>query len=234
MSNGTEGLVVVTGASRGVGRATVEALVRDHGARVLAVARSEGALQELKALGPRVEVLRIDLEEDGAPATLAVAVGARRVRALVNNAGLLLKRDLLEWTDSDLQRLHRVNVVAPLRLVQALADRLSGDPAGHVVNVGSMGGVMGSMKFAGLLGYTVSKGGLVTLTECLAEELKDRGVRANCVCLGAVDTEMLREAFPGYQAPVGPVEVGNFLARFALEGANLFNGKVLQMAVSTP
>jgi NAD(P)-dependent dehydrogenase (short-subunit alcohol dehydrogenase family) len=131
-------------------------------------------------------------------------------------------------------RLYRVNVVLPLRLVQALLDRLEGRPEGHVVNIGSMGGVQGSSKFPGLLGYSTSKGALVTATECLAEELKDRGVRANCVCLGSVDTEMLRQAFPGYKASMAPGEVGAFLSRFALEGGNLFNGKVLHMATGTP
>jgi len=232
--NDKDGIVVVTGASKGVGRAVAEALARAHGRTVLAVARDAQALATLRGSEPLVEVLELDLERSDAPARVSEAVGDRRVLALVNNAGLLLKRDFDAWSEQDLMRSYKVNVVVPVRLVQALADRLQGDPPGHVVNISSMGGVQGSAKFPGLLGYSTSKGGLVTATECLAEELRDRAVRANAVCLGAVDTAMLREAFPGYQAPVGPVEVGNFLARFALEGAALFNGKVLHMAVSTP
>jgi 3-oxoacyl-[acyl-carrier protein] reductase len=232
--NTREGLVVVTGASRGVGRATAEALAREHGRRVLAVARDSAALASLSAAHPLVQGLVVDLEREGAAEAVSRAVGDRPVAALVNNAGLLIKNAFPAWTEEDLVRLYRVNVVLPLRLVQALLDRLEGRPEGHVVNIGSMGGVQGSSKFPGLLGYSTSKGALVTATECLAEELKDRGVRANCVCLGSVDTEMLRQAFPGYKASMAPGEVGAFLSRFALEGGNLFNGKVLHMATGTP
>lgn len=232
--NTREGLVVVTGASRGVGRATAEALARDHGRRVLAVARDAAALASLTAAHPLVEGMVLDLEGEGAAEALARTVGGRQVAALVNNAGLLITNALEAWTEEQLLRLYKLNVVVPLRLVQVLLDRLEGRPEGHVVNIGSMGGVQGSTKFPGLLGYSTSKGGLVTATECLAEELKDRGVRANCICLGSVDTEMLREAFPGYRASMAPREVGAFISRFALEGGNLFNGKVLQLATSTP
>jgi len=233
-----DGIIIVTGASRGVGRATALALVRDHGRNVLAVARDRNALyglaQEARGGKGTLETLEVDIASAGADHVVSDAVGARRVQGLVNNAGLLLKRDLGHWSSEDMHRLYQVNVVAPLLLVQRLVDRLAGDPPGHVVNIGSMGGVQGSSKFPGLLGYSASKGALVTVTECLAEELKDRGVRANCLCLGAVDTEMLREAFPGYRAPVSAEDMGSFVARFVLEGANLFNGKVLQVATSTP
>ncbi len=231
-------IIIVTGASRGVGRATAMALVRDHGRNVLALARDRNALlslaQEAQGAQGTLETLELDLSASGADRVVGDAVGARRVRGLVNNAGLLLKRDLGHWSAEDMLRLYHVNVVSPLLLVQRLTDRLAGDPPGHVVNISSMGGVQGTSKFPGLLGYSASKGALVTVTECLAEELKDRGVRANCLCLGAVDTEMLREAFPGHRAPVSAEDIGSFVARFVLEGANLFNGKVLQVATSTP
>jgi 3-oxoacyl-[acyl-carrier protein] reductase len=233
-----EGVVIVTGASRGVGRATALALVRDHGRHVLALARDTDALaslqQEALQAGGLLQTLVVDLASEGAERLVSDAIGPRSVAALVNNAGLLLKRELGAWSSEDMLRLYRVNVVAPLLLVQLLADRLAGMPAGHVVNIGSMGGVQGSSKFPGLLGYSASKGALVTVTECLAEEFKERGVSANCLCLGSVDTEMLREAFPGFRAPVSAEEVGAFVARFALEGAKLFNGKTLQVAVGTP
>ena len=232
------GIIIVTGASRGVGRATVISLVRDHGREVLAIARSTRSLdvlaEELKDAPGHLRTLTADLTSPALPAQLNAALGDRTVAALVNNAGLLLKRDFGQWTSEDMQQLYEVNVVAPLLLVQTLLHRFSILPAAHVVNIGSMGGVRGTTKFQGLLGYSVSKGALVTLTECLAEELKEKGVRVNCLSLGAVDTEMLREAFPGYQAPVSADRVGEFVARFSLEGHNLFNSKVLEVAVDTP
>jgi short-subunit dehydrogenase len=202
----------------------------------MAVARDAAALATLRdeIADPLLETLVLDLASPNAPSVLAMAVEGRPVVALVNNAGLLLKRDFGAWSIDDMRRLYQVNVVTPLMLVQALVEQLGSSDPGHVVNIGSMGGVQGSVKFQGLLGYSTSKGALVTLTECMAEELKDRGVRVNCLCLGAVDTEMLREAFPGFQAPVTAEEMGAFVARFSLEGRNLFNGKVLQVATGTP
>lgn len=234
----TNDLVVVTGASRGVGREAVRALAGTHGLNVLAIARDEVALRSLQqacAGSPgRVEALALDLATDGAVDRVVQQVGERRVRGLLNNAGLLRKRAFGTWTLDDLRSLFLVNASVPFLLAQALADRLSGDPPGHVVNIGSMGGVQGSVKFPGLAGYSASKMALAGLTECLAEELRDRQVRSNCLALGAVDTVMLREAFPGYQAPVTAEAMGGEVARFLLEGHNYFNGKVLPMSLSTP
>lgn len=234
----TNDLVVVTGASRGVGREAVRALAGTHGLNVLAIARDEAALRSLQlacAGSPgRVEALALDLATDGAVDRVMQQVGERRVRGLLNNAGLLRKRAFGAWTPEDLRTLFLVNASVPFLLAQALADRLSGDPPGHVVNIGSMGGVQGSVKFPGLAGYSASKMALAGLTECLAEELRDRKVRCNCLALGAVDTDMLREAFPGYQAPVTAEAMGGEVARFLIEGHNYFNGKVLPMSLSTP
>ena len=231
------GFIVVTGAAKGVGRSIALSLVNDHGCSVLAVSRDAEALQRLRndASGNgNLEVLPCDLSMPDAPDQVAKVVADRRVHGLVNNAGLLLKRAFGSWSAEDLQRLYSVNVVAAVRLVQALAPALTGEPKGHVVNISSMGGFQGSAKFPGLLGYSASKAALANATECLAEELKGVGIHCNCLCLGAVDTAMLREAFPGYVAPVSAEHMGAFIARFVLEGHNLFNGKVLPVSMSTP
>ena len=231
-------LVVVTGASTGVGRATAKALAQEHGCGVIAVARNPAPLDELAGecrSGPGgITPLPMDLLADDAVDKLVQVVDGRRLHGLVNNAGLLIKRPWGQWMAEDAQRLFMLNAAVPLLLAQALMRRLQGDPPGHVVNIGSMGGFQGSVKFPGLAMYSGSKAALANLTECMAEEMKDRQVRCNCVCLGAVDTAMLRAAFPGYTAPVGPAEVGAWLARFLLEGHNLFNGKVLPLNTSTP
>lgn len=231
-------LVVVTGASRGVGREAVRALVERHRIDVLAVARDAEALQGLQqqcANGQaHVEILALDLAGDRAVPRVVRQVGGRRLLGLLNNAGLLRKRNFGEWTLQDLHDLFLVNAHQPFLLAQALVDRLAGTPPGHVVNIGSMGGVQGSAKFPGLAGYSASKMALAGLTECMAEDLRERGVRCNCLALGAVDTAMLREAFPGYQAPVTAEAMGAEVARFVLEGHKYFNGKVLPMALSTP
>lgn len=229
-------LVVVTGASTGVGRATAQALAMEHGCTVIAVARNAAKLHELVTGtgGGRIQALAMDLEADAAVDLLVQAVDGRRLHGLVNNAGILVKRTFGAWTAMDANRLFHLNATVPLLLAQALAPWLEGAPAGHVVNIGSMGGFQGSVKFPGLAAYSASKAALANLTECLAEEWKDRAIRCNCICLGAVDTDMLRAAFPGYSAPVAPAEVGAYVARFVLEGHKFFNGKILPFAVSTP
>jgi 3-oxoacyl-[acyl-carrier protein] reductase len=230
--------IVVTGASRGIGRAVAKELVLQHGHGVLAVARDAEALASLKdecAGAPgRLSTLPLDLMATDAPEQVARAVGERRVLALVNDAGLFLKRPFGQWTAEDAGRLFHLNAAVPMLLAQALAARLEGNPPGHVVNIGSMGGFQGSVKFPGLLAYSASKAAVANVTECLAEEFRDRGIRCNCLCIGAVDTAMLREAFPEYKASVTADAMGAHIARFALEGHNLFNGKLLPVSISTP
>ncbi len=97
-----------------------------------------------------------------------------------------------------------------------------------------MGGYQGSSKFAGLSLYSASKGALAVLTESMAEELKPYQISVNCLALGAVQTEMLAEAFPGYSAPVSAAQMGEFIADFAFNGNRFFNGKILPVSLSTP
>lgn len=226
-------LVVVTGASRGVGAATVHALVRVHGVHVVAVAR-DGERMASALAGLPCELVVADVAAAEGRARVVDAVGVRPVRALVNNAGTLVRRDFGSWTIDDLELAARVNAHAPLLLVQDLLPALVAAAPAHVVNIGSMGGFQGASKFPGLVGYSASKAALACITECLAEELKAVDVRCNCLCLGAVDTEMVRKAFPGYQAPVTAEAMGAYVAQFACDGHKLLNGKVLPIALSTP
>ena len=104
----------------------------------------------------------------------------------------------------------------------------------HVVTISSMGGVQGSMKFPGLAAYSSSKGAVITLSELLAEEYKEQGICFNVLALGAVQTEMLEEAFPGYKAPTTALEMATYIYEFALTGNKHYNGKMLQVSSSTP
>jgi NAD(P)-dependent dehydrogenase (short-subunit alcohol dehydrogenase family) len=97
-----------------------------------------------------------------------------------------------------------------------------------------MGGVQGSMKFAGLSAYSSSKGAVITLTELLAEEYKETGPSFNVLALGAVQTEMLEEAFPGYRASVSADQMANYIFDFSVNCNKLYNGKLMQVSSSTP
>ncbi len=144
----------------------------------------------------------------------------------------MLNKPLGMITAPEIEEVFSVNVKAPMLLIQALLPLMK--PGSHIVNIGSMGGVQGSVKFPGLSAYSASKGALAVLTECLAEELKDRQIAVNCLAFGAVQTEMLAKAFPGYEAPVSAGKMAEFVADFALNGNRYFNGKILPVSLSTP
>src|SRR5205085_6355885 len=104
----------------------------------------------------------------------------------------------------------------------------------HIVNISSMGGVQGSVKFKGLSAYSSSKAALINITECLAEELKDTGIAVNCLALGSAQTEMFTAAFPTSKAALSARDMGAYVADFALKGGSYFNGKTIQVSNSTP
>lgn len=237
MSSKERPLALVTGAGKGVGRATAIELARSFGYEVLALSRNADDLRSLQAeLGAEAVLtpLALDLGAEDMAGRLTAELAGRPLQVVVNNAGLLIKRALGEWTSADMHALFRTNVFAPVALVQAVLPSLRAAPWAHVVNIGSMGGYQGSVKFPGLLMYSASKAALANATECLAEELKGSAVRVNCLCLGSVDTAMLRAAFPDFRAPVSSLAMGSYVARFAVEGHKFFNGKVLPVAATTP
>jgi NAD(P)-dependent dehydrogenase (short-subunit alcohol dehydrogenase family) len=229
--------IVVTGASRGIGFDVALRLSEGH--RVLALSRSLEGLERLRQAAPSVQALPFDLTGplDGAVEAIGKQLGT--VDVLVNNAGALLHKPFEQLAPADWRAMFEVNAIGPARLIQALLPLLSAPartapgPA-HVVNIGSMGGFQGSSKFPGLAAYSASKAALANLTECLAEELKHRNMAVNCLALGAVQTEMLEQAFPGYQAPLSSGQMAEFVAQFALTGQQFFNGKILPVSLSTP
>ena len=125
-----------------------------------------------------------------------------------------------------------MNVFTPFRLLRDLLPYFSDQS--HTVNISSVGGVQGSVKFSGLSAYSSSKGALTILTECLAEEFKETNHRFNALAIGAVQTEMLEKAFPGYKAPLSSQEMAKYIVRFALEDGIYYNGKILNVSSSTP
>lgn len=155
-----------------------------------------------------------------------------KIDVLINNAGVLTHKPLAQTTLEDFQSVYAVNVFGPALLMGLWAPKMG--KQGHVVNISSMGGIQGSAKFAGLSAYSSSKGALITLTELLAEEYKETGPHFNALALGAVDTEMLQQAFPGYQAQTSADEMAAYVLNFALNSGSLLNGKVVQVSNSTP
>ncbi|APA91191.1 MULTISPECIES: SDR family NAD(P)-dependent oxidoreductase [Myroides] len=222
--------VIVTGTSRGIGLECVQWLSK-LGHNVLAVSRKiSDKLSDLD----NVTCLAVDItkEEDLQKVVAFVQDNWEHVDILINNAGAIVNKPFEEITQEDFQYVYNVNVFGAARLMQVTIPFMKVNS--HVVSVSSMGGVQGVLKFGGLAAYSSSKGAITILSELLAEEYKDKGIFFNVVALGAVQTEMLEEAFPGYQAPLMPDEMAEYIVNFAIHGNRFFNGKVLQVSTTTP
>jgi len=229
-------LVLITGASRGVGLEMVRNFSKNANSLVIAVTRDSKLLERalndnhrhnvlvVKAdIGKRADLLKLKklIEKLDTP-----------IDILINNAGQLIKKPFEKINEQELVSVYQTNVFAPFHLTQNLLPYFG--KGAHIVNISSMGGVQGSSKFAGLSAYSSSKGALAILSECLAEELKPRNISVNCLALGAVQTEMLKAAFPGYKASLTAKQMAQYICDFALNGNRFFNGKILPVSLSTP
>ncbi len=228
--------IIVTGASKGIGFDTVLNLAEDSDNHILALSRDEAGLQQLvqRATLGNVDYVIFDVTHPDWEPLLQKLEALDCIDILINNAGILINKPFQELTTSDWQRTFATNVFGVVELVRMLLPYLEKSGKAHVVNISSMGGVQGSSKFPGLAAYSASKAAVANLTECLAEELKPQNIAVNCLAFGAVQTEMLETAFPGYQAPLGSAEMAEWVAWFCVNGQRFFNGKILPVSVSTP
>jgi NAD(P)-dependent dehydrogenase (short-subunit alcohol dehydrogenase family) len=228
--------IIITGAGKGIGFECCKyALSKGH--EVFGISRNVESLHELKAnTSNQLHIISLDLTVPNATQVLIEKLLAitHHIDVLINNAGLLINKPFEKIQAEDLELVFKTNVFVPFLLIQSLLPFLKNSEQRHVVNISSMGGVNGSAKFAGLSAYSSSKGALTTLTECLAEELKSDNVRVNALAIGAVDTMMLRDAFPGYKANVSAPEMAKYIVDFSSASPLLYNGKVLQVSNSTP
>lgn len=222
--------IVITGTSRGIGYQLAQRFANE-GHNVLAISRN--VPQEFAA-SEKITCIRADIAETGGLDIVAEFLNStwRHVDIVIHNAGALILKPFEEISAEELEYIYRVNVFGVAALNRVVLPYMKS--GGHVVTISSMGGVQGTVKFAGLSAYSSSKGAATTLSELLAEEYKDKGIAFNVLALGAVNTEMLGEAFPGYEAPLSAGEMASFIHGFALTGNKFFNGKVLQVSSSTP
>ncbi len=225
--------IVITGASRGIGFETAQ-LFANNNCQVFCLTRNIDTLEGLE--NNNLHLISTDLTSTASidNAVNFIKNKVNSIDVLIHNAGSIVNKPYDKIDYQELEIVYKVNVFAPYYLTQQLLFMMGKRSKAHVVNISSMGGFQGASKFAGLTAYSSSKAALCGLTECLAEELKDKNISVNCLALGAVQTEMLEEAFPGYQAPIKPEEMANYIYNFALTGQQFFNGKILPVSSSTP
>lgn len=223
--------IIITGTSRGIGYELAKQFA-NQGHHVLALSRNTAPLDALNH--KNITTISVDLSsnEDLVKAEAFIKNNWTRVDILINNAGKLINKPFTELSAEDFQEVYNVNVFAVAELTKKAIPFLK--KGSHVVTVSSMGGIQGSMKFPGLAAYSSAKGAVITLSELLAEEFKEQQIAFNVLALGAVQTEMLEEAFPGYEAPLSAKEMADYIFEFSLTGNKYYNGKVLQVSSSTP
>lgn len=231
--------VLITGASKGIGYALAKKFANEERIKLFLISRSEKNLLKLQKecleINKQASICTIPFDlnrlfsED-----LPKEINISHLDILVNNAGMLINKDFESLKIEEISGIVNTNFILPAILVQKLLPLLGGKLRSHVVNIGSMGGYQGSVKFPGLSIYSASKAALASLTECLAAEYADENIYFNCLALGAVQTEMLEDAFPGYKAPVSAIEMSKYIADFAINGYQYYNGKVIPVSLSTP
>jgi NAD(P)-dependent dehydrogenase (short-subunit alcohol dehydrogenase family) len=222
--------IIITGTSRGIGF-ELALQFANAGHQVLAISRK---IPQALLGNENITCLSVDLsnESELVKVTDFLSKSWKQIDAVIHNAGSLLLKPFLETTQEDFENIYKVNVFGVANLTRICLPYLQ--KGSHVVTISSMGGIQGSLKFAGLAAYSSSKGAVITLSELLAEEYKERGISFNVLALGSVQTEMLAEAFPGYQAPITAGEMANYIYDFTLTGNKYFNGKVLQVSSTNP
>lgn len=231
--------IVVTGASSGLGFEIVLEFIRKTEHKVVAVSRNQEKLKRLleiaRGLNPECTLIPVSFDlanDDIGLLEDFILKSLGTVDVLINNAGQLINKPFMKTSEEELGQMLQVNVMSHFKLSKALVPFML--KGGHIVNIGSMGGVQGSVKFPGLSAYSASKAALHVLTECMALELAEYNIKVNCLALGSVQTEMLEEAFPGYQSPVMAFEMGAYVADFALNASQFYNGKIIPLSVTTP
>ncbi|MGY0407319.1 MAG: SDR family NAD(P)-dependent oxidoreductase [Polaribacter sp.] len=223
--------VVITGTSRGIGFELAQQFAK-NGHKVLAISRNPKPLSEINH--KNITVLSADVCETKELQKVVEFVKKefKHIDILINNAGKLINKPFTNLSSEDFLEVYKVNVFAVAEITKLLLPFLQ--KGSHVVTISSMGGIQGSVKFPGLAAYSSAKGAVITLSEVLAEEYKTQQISFNVLALGAVQTEMLTEAFPDYKAPLSATEMADYLYNFSLTGNKFYNGKVLQVSSTTP
>ncbi|MEJ6617517.1 MAG: SDR family oxidoreductase [Crocinitomicaceae bacterium] len=224
--------IVVVGTSRGIGKSIVDLLAKEPSNRILALSRNADEMNRHFSIHKNVTCYGLDLSGSEVRSKCTeIFSQLESIDILINNAGKLVNKPFLELTHEDLTTSYNVNVTGVMETTQAVLSKMT---KGHIVNISSMGGFQGSVKFAGLSAYSTSKAALCSFTELFAEEFKDSDIAMNCLCLGAAQTEMLEEAFPGYEAPVSAEKMAEYIVDFALSANQWIKGKIIPVSLSTP
>lgn len=222
--------VIITGTSSGIGYELVK-IFSEKNYEVLALSRDNSKLRSQNLSG--VASIDFDLTDYENYAKLDEYLKSlKKIDVLINNAGFLVNKDFEKTTIDDFKKIYSVNVFSVAMLIKYTIQYMCINSS--IVNISSIGGIQGSVKFPGLSAYSSSKGALNILTEMLAEEYKDKNIHFNTLAIGSVQTKMLEKAFPGFDALTSAKEMANYIFKFSTDEYKLFNGKIIPVSSSTP
>ena len=225
--------IVITGCSKGIGLELVKIWSKNH--MVYGISRNREKLESLRLSLPSPDNFKflakdvVNIDKDD----IQDLIMEDNIDILINNAGLLINKPFAEIKYEEYRSLMDVNFWGAFNLSQLLVRKLS-NVKGQIINISSMGGVNYTSKFPGLSLYSSSKAALSVFTECLSVELQSEEIKVNALALGAVETEMLNNAFPGYVADTKAHEMATFIVEFANSSSNIINGQVLRVSKSNP
>ena len=220
--------IVVTGSSSGIGNEICrQAAKLNH--KVISISRNIEPLNGING----IDSYSVDITDENSIKNFIDDLRMRdlKVDILINNAGHLSNKLFGKTSYESFKQTFDVNVFGLAEITRSLIPLIN--KSGHVINISSIGGVNGSKKFPGLSVYSSSKAAVIALTEVLAEEYP-QGPSFNVLALGAVQTKMLKEAFPDYDVQTKPKEMAKYILDFAVNGNNLFNGKLISVSNSNP
>ncbi|MFN8436247.1 MAG: SDR family oxidoreductase [Cytophagales bacterium] len=227
--------IIVTGASGGIGFELVKALCFNTEHYVIAIVRNISNIDTEYRHHPRISWIEQDLNADSYDVVSQFLEKQNiGIDILINNAGYLFKSEFKNIDVDKWENSFKINVISAALITQIALPYLLKSSTKHIVNISSMSGVSGAVKFPNMTAYAASKAALIGLTEALAVELEPMRVTVNCLALGAVQTHMLQEAFPDYTGGILASEAATFIADFAQNGYKYFNGKTIPVSKSTP
>ena len=198
--------IAIIGASTGIGKALVLEAAKNDQFKVIAFARKTDLMEKSFQGLKNVSFHYLDLENINREEFSSCLKLAGPIDFLVNNAGYLVNKSFQEMDRNDMVKSYQVNTIGIMEITQLSLPHLNNNLS-HIVNISSMGGFQGSAKFPGLTAYSSSKAAICSFTEVFAEEYKESNIKMNCLCLGAVQTQMLEEAFPGFVAEISPKDM---------------------------
>lgn len=230
----------ITGVGSGIGKATcLHALRQNH--RVIGLVRNEvkaeSLLNEAANMLSSLDLIYANLKDDNVSSLVSTHLNhlkVSKIDVLINIAGVLSPLNVREFNVQDMDEVMRVNFTTPAILINALIPFMENSDQANIINITSMSGFQGSVRFPGLSVYGASKAALSSLSESLAIELQEFNIKINALAIGAVSTNMLKEAFPEYMAPITPNQMAEYIYSFARHGYMFYNGKTIPVAVTNP